>query len=257
MKVTILGCGYAPGVPAIATGWGRCDPENPRNRRRRSSVLIEEQGVRVLVDCSPDLREQLLDAGVNRLDGVIFTHGHADHIHGLDELREINRVIARSLPVWGSAETLEALETRFAYAFQGIPPGAPVFRPWLVPTVIQPTQQFDVAGLPIQAFAQDHGFSTTIGYRFGDIVYSTDLMDLTPASKDCIRGAKLWIVGALQEAPHPTHAHVERVLGWVEEIKPRRTVLTHMSNDLDYDRLVSHVLPVGVTPAFDGLTIEI
>jgi phosphoribosyl 1,2-cyclic phosphate phosphodiesterase len=257
MKITILGCGHAPGVPSISSGWGRCDPDNPRNRRRRSSIVVEEDGTRILVDASPDLRAQLLDAGIDRLDGVVFTHSHADHIHGLDELREINRVIGGPLPIWATVETLAELERRFGYAFEGIPEGAPMFRPWLVPNVIEAGQSFEVAGLRVEALDQDHGFSASVGYRFGEAVYSTDLLDLPPASKARVQGVKVWIVGALREAPHETHAHLDRVLGWIDALKPHRAVLTHMSHELDYDSLISHRLPVGVTPAFDGMTIEI
>lgn len=257
MKITILGCGAAPGVPAVSSGWGRCDPANPKNRRRRASILVEEEGATVLVDTSPDLRDQLLDAGVRRLDAVLFTHAHADHIHGLDELREVNRAMGGPIPVYGEAETLKVLEYRFAYAFQGIPEGKPIFRPWLIPHVIEPGQEIAVGPLPARAFIQDHGYgAVTLGYRFGDAAYSTDLIDLPAASKDVLRGLKLWIVGALQDAPHVTHASLDQVLAWIGELTPERAVITHMSNGLDYDTLVRR-LPVGVTPGFDGLTAEI
>lgn len=258
MKITILGSGAASGVPTVSQGWGRCDPTNPKNRRRRASILVEEQGTTVLVDASPDLREQLLDAGVRRLDGVLFTHAHADHIHGLDELREVNRAMRGPIPVYGTAETMKLLEDRFDYVFWGIPEGKPIFRPWLIPHVIGPGEEITIGAIKARGFAQDHGYSTvTLGYRFADFAYSTDLMDLAPESKDAVRGAKLWIVGALQEAPHPTHANLEQVLGWVRDIKPARTVITHMSNDLDYATLLERVLPVGVTPGFDGMTVEV
>ena len=256
MKVTILGSGSAAGVPSVSGGWGKCDPANPKNRRRRSSILVEEGAATVLVDTSPDLREQMLAAGIRRLDGVIYTHAHADHIHGLDELRETCRILKGPLPIYGMADTLEMLETRFGYAFKGIPHGSPVFRPWLVAHQIMPTEGFAVGGLATKPFLQDHGYSSTIGLRFGDIVYSTDLVDLPEDSKAYIRNAKVWIIGVLSDAPYPTHVHVEKALEWVAELKPQRTVITHMSNALDYEGLVAH-LPVGVTPAFDGMVIEV
>jgi phosphoribosyl 1,2-cyclic phosphate phosphodiesterase len=188
---------------------------------------------------------------------VLFTHAHADHIHGLDELREVNRAMRGPIPVYGTAETLEVLEHRFEYAFQGIPEGKPIFRPWLLPHVIEPDQAFKAGGIAVRAFLQDHGYGVTIGYRFAEAAYSTDLIGLPADSREVIRGAKLWIVGALQEAPHPTHASLPQVLDWVRDLAPGGTILTHMSNDLDYDTMVARHLPVGVTPGFDGLSVEV
>ncbi|MCA0201623.1 MAG: MBL fold metallo-hydrolase [Proteobacteria bacterium] len=256
MKVTILGCGSAPGVPAISSGWGDCDPANPRNRRRRASILVEEGGTRLLVDTSPDLRQQLLDTGTRTFDAVIFTHGHADHIHGIDELREVNRVTEKPLPVYGVRETLDVLRDRFGYVFKGIPPGASIFRPWLVPSEIEPGTPFQVGQISVLPFLQDHGGSSTIGYRFGDVVYSTDILDLPEAARDVVRGAKLWIVGAFGLTPHPTHAHVAKVLDWIAALKPARAVITHMSNAIDYETLKAQV-PGHVIPAHDGLEMEV
>lgn len=256
MKVTILGCGSAPGVPAISTGWGACDPANPRNRRRRASILVEEGATRLLVDTSPDLRQQLLDAEVRTMDAVIYTHAHADHIHGVDELREINRVTKQPLAVYGTADTIEQIQARFGYAFKGIPAGAPVFRPWLVPTLVEPGTPFQVQEIAVVPFTQDHGNCETIGYRFGDVVYSTDILELPEAARVSVRGAKLWIVGAYGLAPHPTHAHVAKVLKWIAELKPDSALITHMSNDIDYENL-SAQLPNNVQPAYDGLVIEV
>ena len=256
MKVTILGCGYAPGVPAVAGGWGLCDPRNPKNRRRRASVLVENGPSSILIDASPDLREQMLDVGLKRLDAVLFTHGHADHIHGLDELREINRLMRAPIPIFADTETLRALETRFAYTFEGIPSGQPFFRPWFTPTMIESSTGFTVADMPVRAFPQDHGFSTTLGYRIGDFAYSTDALNLSDEVLASLSNVAVWVVGALQALPHPTHAHLDKVLGWIEKVKPRRAIITHMSNGLDYETLMFK-LPVGVTPAFDGMEIEI
>lgn len=257
MKVTILGCGSAAGVPAISSGWGACDPSNPKNRRLRSSILVEEGATRILVDTSPDLRQQLLAADVRTFDAVIYTHAHADHIHGLDELREVNRVTGKPLAAFGAPETLDFLRSRFGYAFEGIPPGSPsIFRPWLVPATVEPGTSFQIRQITVDPFLQDHGFSTTIGYRFGDVVYSTDVLELPEASREVVRGAKLWIVGAYTLQPHPTHAHVSKVLEWIAELKPERALLTHMSNDIDYETLRAQ-LPSYVEPAYDGMTIEV
>ena len=258
IKVTILGCGGAGGVPSISEGYGQCDAANPKNIRRRASVLVSDGPTTVLVDASPDLRAQLLDASTQRLDGVLFTHSHADHIHGLDELREVNRVMGGPIDAYADAETLRQLELRFGYAFQGIEPGQSIYRPWLVAHDIGEAlaETFMVKTLQVQAFRQDHGFSTTLGFRFADVVYSTDALELPDAAKNIIRGAKLWIVGAFTNAPHPTHAHLDKVLGWIEELKPRRAVITHMGPKLDYDA-VNARCPAGVTAAYDGMVIKV
>jgi phosphoribosyl 1,2-cyclic phosphate phosphodiesterase len=256
MKVTILGCGAAPGVPAISNGWGRCDPTNPKNRRRRASIIVEEGATRLLVDTSPDLREQLLDADVRAFDAVIFTHAHADHIHGLDELREVNRAMGKPLAAYAPADTMKVLTSRFDYAFKGIPEGAPIFRPWLVPTTVEAGTPFQIRQIAVHPFLQDHGGSATTGYRFGEVAYSTDLLELPETSRDVVRGAKLWIVGAYGLTPHPTHAHVDRVLEWAADLKPDRTVITHMSNAIDYETLKAR-LPEHIEPAYDGMVIEV
>lgn len=255
MKVTILGCGAAPGVPSVSDGWGACDAANHRNRRQRTSILVEEGATRLLIDTSPDLRQQLLDAEIRRLDGVIYTHAHADHIHGIDELRGVNRAMGGPLAVYATAETLKVLQLRFGYAFAGIPPGASIFRPWLLPTEIASDQPFRIGDITIQPFVQDHGNTTTIGYRFGDLVYSTDVLELPAAARDVIRGAKLWILGAYGLEPHPTHVHVPKAVDWIEELQAERAVITHMSNAIDYETLRAS-LPVHIVPAYDGMTLE-
>jgi phosphoribosyl 1,2-cyclic phosphate phosphodiesterase len=186
---------------------------------------------------------------------VLFTHGHADHIHGIDELREINRILQGPIPAYGAAETLQTLETRFNYVFQGIARGESFFRPWLQSKVID-TVPFHVGPLTVHPFLQDHGYSTTHGFRIGDFAYSTDVLDLDDAARAALHGLSVWVVGALGTVPHPTHASLDRVLGWIADLKPRRAVITHMSNALDYDTLIRQ-LPVGVTPAFDGMQIEV
>ena len=255
MRITILGCGAAPGVPSVSSGWGHCDPANPKNRRRRASVLVEEGPSALLIDTCPDLRDQLLDAGIRRLEGVLYTHAHADHIHGVDELREINRVMHGPIPAYGATETFQVLETRFSYAFEGIAPGETIFRPWLVANVID-TQPFQAGPFHVQPYLQDHGYSTTHGFRIGDFAYSTDVLNLSPESKAHLTNLAVWVVGALGTASYPTHASLETVLSWIAELKPRRAVITHMSNAMDYDTLMRQ-LPVGVTPAFDGMQMEL
>jgi phosphoribosyl 1,2-cyclic phosphate phosphodiesterase len=255
MKVTLLGCGSAAGTPSVSGGWGKCDPANAKNRRRRASILVEEGPTTLLVDTGPDLREQMLSAAVRRLDAVLYTHAHADHIHGIDELREITRLTMTGLPLYATPETMEALETRFAYVFKPIPADGLVYRPWLLPKIIGPTERFSVGNIVVEAFQQQHGNVTTLGYNFGPVIYSTDVSDLPEASKAIIKNARVWIIGVLSDMPYFTHVHLDKALAWIAELKPQRTVITHMSNALDYETLISR-LPVGVTPAFDGMVIE-
>lgn len=259
MKVTILGCGAAGGVPTIARGWGVCDPTNPRNRRRRPSILVEadtaEEGrARILVDTSPDCREQLLDAGVRHLDGVLYTHDHADHMHGIDDLREINRAMQTSLDIFATPEVLQSVRVRFPYVLGPVKDGQSIYKPMLVPHEI--TGPFAVKDIGVVPYDQDHGYSRTSGFRFGRFAYSTDLVNLPEESFAAIAGIEVWVVGCLMQDPHPTHAHLDKVLGWIERIAPRRAYLTHMTASLDYETLKAH-LPAHVEPAYDGLEITI
>lgn len=255
MKIRILGCGAATGVPSLSGGWGRCDPANPKNRRRRPSILVEQGDTRILVDTTPDLREQLLDAGVRSLNGVLYTHAHADHVHGIDDLREINRAMKAGIPVYAEAPVLDSIRHRFDYAF--VPFDAEkysMYKPLLEPCVID--GPFRVGEVDVLPFEQDHGYVKTTGFRFGRFAYSTDVIDLPEAAFDALAGVTTWVVGCLMEEPHQTHAHLDKVLGWIERIRPRRTILTHMSVRLDFDALAA-VLPPGVEPACDGLEIEV
>ena len=254
MKVTLLGCGASWGVPAIGPNWGRCDPTDPRNRRRRVSLLVESRGAIILIDTSPDLREQLLDAGVARLDAVLLTHPHADHLHGIDDLRMINRLIKRPIPLYADARTLAELRTRFGYVLKPLAAGGPYYKPTLEPHEI--TGRFTAAGVPVIPFAQDHGFSTTLGFRIGTLAYSTDVTELDNDAFAALTGVELWIVDCLRREAHPTHSHLAKTLRWIERVGPRRAVLTHMDQSLDYGELAAE-LPPGVEPGQDGLVIEL
>jgi len=254
MKVTVLGCGGSTGVPAIGPDWGRCDPTDQRNRRRRVSVLVEIGNTSILIDTSPDLREQLLDAGVRRLDAVVVTHAHADHLHGIDDLRSVNRLMQRPIPLYADAETLAEIRRRFGYALEPLREPGRYYKPTLVPHEI--VGPFEIHGIPIVPFAQDHGFSTTLGLRIGGFAYSTDVTELDDAAFAAIEGIELWIVDCLRRAPHPTHSHLERTLSWIARVRPRRAVLTHMDQSMDY-RELSAELPSGVEPGCDGLVLEI
>ena len=258
MKVTILGCGPSGGVPLLGKvggDWGRCDPANPKNRRRRASILVEDKGAILLVDTSPDMRVQLLDAGVARLDGILFTHAHGDHSHGIDDLRSLNRAMDRAIDIHASAATLAELEKRFAYIFSPPNPDATVafYKPTLKRHLID--GPFAVAGIPVLPFAQDHGFGETTGYRFGLIAYSTDVVGLDAAAFAALAGVETWIVDCYRRTAHPTHSHLAKTLEWIARLKPRRAILTHMDVELDYDTL-RRELPPGVEPAHDGMVIE-
>ncbi|HZB90311.1 MAG TPA: MBL fold metallo-hydrolase [Stellaceae bacterium] len=256
MRVTVLGCGPSWGVPRIGGEWGACDPQNPRNRRRRCSVLVEEGGATLLIDTSPDLREQLLDAQVRRTDAVLFTHAHADHLHGIDDLRSVNRLMESAIPVFASTETLAEISRRFGYVFTPVQPDrlSAYYKPVLEPRPID--GPFVAGGIAVTPFDQDHGFSQTLGFRIGGFAYSTDVIDLDEAAFAALAGVEVWIVDCIRRTPHVTHAHLEKTLAWIARAKPRRAVLTHMDESLDYATL-RRELPDGVEPGYDGLVIDL
>lgn len=256
MKVTILGCGPSGGVPMIGDDWGICDRSNPRNRRRRASIAVQDRGATLLVDTSPDMRLQLLDAGIGRLDAILFTHVHADHTHGIDEVRALNRAMGEPMPIYASAATLAELRQRFAYIFRPQDPaaGAIFYKPALTPNTID--GPFEVAGVAVTPFVQDHGYSKTLGFRFGPFAYSTDVVGLDEGAFASLAGIEVWIVDCYRRTPHPTHTHLAQTLEWIGRVRPRRAILTHMDRDLDYDTL-RRELPGGVEPGYDGLTIEL
>ncbi len=261
-RVILLGTGGSGGVPLIGgpdgTGkWGACDPAEPRNRRTRTSIIVEsDEGMRLLVDTAPDMRAQLLACRVPGVDAVLYTHPHADHITGIDDVRELNRIAARPLEAFATRATLNELTRRFAYAFQPWqPPG--FFRPVLVPQEIVPGETISAAGLPVHVFEQDHGFSRSLGLRVGGFGYSTDVMGLDDTALAVLDGVDTWVVGCfLRRGPHRTHADLPRVLAWAQRIQARRTVLTHMGTDMDWDWLVAN-LPPGVEPGYDGLVLDL
>ena len=254
MRVTILGCGASWGVPAIGPDWGRCDPADPRNRRRRCSLLVESRGSVLLIDTSPDLREQLIDARVRQIDAVLLTHAHADHLHGIDDLRMINLLMKKPIPIYADPRTMEQVEQRFGYVLKPALPDKLLARPTLQPHEI--AGPFSVAGMPVVPFVQDHGFSTTLGFRIGPLGYSTDVTELDDNAFAALAGVELWIVDCLRRRPHPTHSHLAKSLAWIERVRPRRAALTHMDQSFDY-RELSAELPQGVEPGYDGLVLEL
>lgn len=257
-RIRLLGTGPSQGVPNLggadeAGDWGACDPAEPRNRRARTSALIQTaDGTRILIDAGPDIRSQLLAARVARIDHVIITHAHADHVNGLDELRAVNRFTGQALPLYAMPETLADLTGRFAYAFQ--PPTPGFYRPSLAPQAVQPGEILALGGLSIRLIEQDHHVMRTLGLRIGAFAYCTDLMRLPPESLAALAGIERWVVGCFSAHPHPVHAHIGLVREWARTLGARRTILTHMSNGLDYATL-GRELTDGLEPGFDGLEL--
>jgi len=261
LKFTILGCGSSMGVPRVALGWGKCDPNNSKNRRRRCALLIERaqgQGrvTRALVDCTPDLREQLLDAEVDWLDGVLITHEHADHTHGIDDLRPLFVHKRQRVAVWLDEPTSRAMHARFGYCFM-TPPGSE-YPPILSEHRLLPSQpvSIDGQGGPIELLPvlQNHGDIPSLGFRFGNVAYSADIKSLPEAGLAALAGLDVWIVDALRKAPHPSHFNLDEALDWIARVKPKRAILTNLHSDMDYAALRA-TLPQGVEPAYDGMTL--
>jgi phosphoribosyl 1,2-cyclic phosphate phosphodiesterase len=261
-RLTILGCGSSAGVPRIGGYWGACDPANAKNRRRRCSVLVERQAAggttRLLIDTSPDLREQLLDAGVGVLEAVVYTHDHADHTNGIDELRAIALNTRKRVPVWADERTGELLLTRFSYCFH-MAPGSD-YPPILQLNRLRPgeTVAIDGPGGAIAAlpFEVEHGGIRALGFRIGNVAYTPDLNGIPDESLAVLADLDVWIVDALRLKPHPSHLTLEEALHWIARLKPERAVLTNMHIDLDYDTLRAQ-LPPHVEPAYDGMTLDI
>jgi phosphoribosyl 1,2-cyclic phosphate phosphodiesterase len=253
MKVTVLGCGSSGGVPLVGGNWGVCDPKNPRNRRTRVSILVENAETTLLVDTSPDVRQQLLDCDLKRLDAVLYTHAHADHCHGIDELRSINWLTAKPVELYADPVTLAELKERFAYVFRCSSNKSNFYKPAVHARELH--GPFSVNTLNVIPFDQIHGDVVSVGYRFGDFTYSTDVHEFSEASWQALKGTKIWLVDCVRMEPHPTHSHLDQTLEWIERLKPERAYLTHMNHLLDYDALVK-LLPSHIEPAYDGLVIE-
>ena len=259
-RCTILGCGSSGGVPRIGMNWGSCDPENPKNNRLRCSALIERKGAggrtAVLIDTSPDFRAQILATRLTALDAVLYTHDHADHTHGIDDLRMIAFSMKRRIDVHFDAATAASLKSRFGYCFE-TPAGSP-YMPILNGHEIDGVKPVTVQGgggtISAQPIQQWHGSMLSLGYRIGNLAYSPDISDLPEASIPLLEGLDVWIVDALRYTPHESHFSVKQALAWSERLKPKRTILTHMTSELDYQRLASE-LPSGVEPAYDGMVV--
>ena len=259
LRFTILGCGSSGGVPRLGNVWGDCDPNEPKNTRRRCSMLVQrfDEGgeTNVLIDTSPDLRMQLLDAGIGRLDGVVFTHGHADHVHGIDDLRMIVFNMRQRLPVWADGATQNDLLSRFGYAF--VQPAGSAYPPILDLNAMAPEVVIDGAGgaITLRPFEVQHGNIHSLGFRIEDLAYLPDVSDIPADAWPMLEGLDCWVLDALRRTPHPSHAHLERSLEWIARAAPRRAVLTNMHIDLDYQTLLEET-PAHIAPAFDGMVIS-
>lgn len=260
-RATILGCGSSGGVPRIGTMWGVCDPSNPKNRRRRAGLLVERLGrgrhTTVLVDSCPDLREQLLGVRCDALDAVLYTHDHADHTHGIDDLRMITYAMKRRIEVWADEATFTTLKERFRYCFETLPGSS--YQPILKAQMLHPPEPVRIEGptgaieaIPIP---QLHGEVGSLGFRFGGLAYSPDLSGVLEEYVPLLEGLDIWIVDALRYSAHPSHFSVKKALEWIDRVRPKRAILTHMTADLDYDTL-RRELPEHVEPAYDGMVIE-
>ena len=263
LRATILGCGPSYGVPRIGNIWGACDPNEPRNRRTRCSLLIERTGegiesMAVLVDTGPDVREQLLAADVRRVDAVIYTHPHADHIHGIDDLRAFAMDTRRRVEVYADVATGERLVEGFGYCFKA-PPGSS-YPPILNLNRIEPGVPLAIDGpggpLTVEPFRQVHGDISSMGLRIGGLAYSCDVSDFPPESLPALEGLDAWIIDALRYAPHPSNLSLSEAITWIQRMAPKRAVLTHMLNDLDYATL-KRELPAGIEPGYDGMVLDL
>ncbi len=256
MQITILGCGTSAGIPNVAFGWGDCNPKQIKNRRLRSSIFIEVEKERILIDTTPDLREQLLSLKNPNITAILFTHAHADHCHGIDDIRPIVQKNGNPIPAFFSHETYLELEKKFSYIFS--PPSTLINQiyPTLLKKNIIEYNTFRVGGVEVTSFKQNHGYSSSTGFRIGNFAYSTDVLELDSKAKDTLKGLDLWIVDALQFTPHLTHSHFEKTLTWIKELKPKRAFLTHLGAQMDYDKVFS-ICPENVQPAFDGLILNI
>ncbi|MET0363769.1 MAG: MBL fold metallo-hydrolase [Sphingobium sp.] len=255
LRLTVLGCGTSSGVPRIGGDWGACDPTDPRNRRTRASILVQSDTTSILVDTGPDLRAQLLAVDVGHVDAVLWTHDHADHCHGIDDIRQIAQHSRSVVPAFARRETLNLLKKRFTYAFEGR-----LGYPPIIEAAVLPEGRLEIGDIGVEAVDQPHGEIFSTGFLFtcgqSSVGYSTDFHEVTKDMIALFAGVDVWVADVLRERPHPSHAHLALTLAAVEQIKPRRTILTHMDNSLDYAELSAR-LPDDVEPGYDGLVVTL
>ena len=262
-QFTILGCASSPGVPRINGEWGRCDPTNPKNRRTRAAMMVrqiaEDGGETVVVvDTGPDFRQQMISAEVREIDAVLYTHAHADHLHGIDDLRGFTLTQRRGIPIFAEPETMRRIRGGFAYCFET--PAGSAYPPIIDARLIEDldaTLTIDGQGGPVtvQPLRQQHGSITSLGYRFGEFAYCCDVSDFPRETIGKLDGLEHIVIDSLQYKPHPSHLSIDQALWWIEKLGARNAILTHMHIPLDYET-VRNETPAHVEPAYDGLTIE-
>lgn len=256
LTITLLGTGASAGVPLVGCDCAVCLSDNPKNKRLRSSLLVEAEGTRILIDTSPDLRQQCLNINLTTVDAILYTHAHADHTHGMDDVRSLNYHRRAPIPAYADEPTLNELQGRFDYAFKPPIPEYGWFRPCLEAKPITAGKPFNVNGITIYPFLQYHGKVDSLGFRIGNFVYSTDVKSFPETSLSYLENMELWVVDCLRHDNAPTHAHLPLSLEWIEEFQPSRAVLTHMSHEFDYDRL-QKATPNQVTPGYDGMVLKV
>lgn len=253
-KITLLGTGPSMGVPHIGNVWGRCDPNNLKNHRMRTSLFVERQRTKILIDTSPDLRAQLLAYRIEHIDALLYTHAHADHLHGIDELRGLNMLMQKPIATYLDQETYAIIQERFPYVLTPLQ-GDYYYKPCLNPHFITANNTFSIDSLIILPLLQDHGHSrTSLGFKMGNFAYTTDLIGFAATSLPHLYDLDLWVIGCLQKQPHATHAHLDLVYEWYERFKPKQIVLTHMGVEMDYADL-QKTLPSYIIPGYDGLIL--
>ena len=254
LRITILGCGASAGVPLVGCYCGVCSSKDSKDKRTRASILVESDTTRILIDTSPDLRQQCLQESLHKVDAILYTHDHADHVNGIDDVRSFNFHLGAPLDAWMNQATADTLKLRFAYAFRPADPAHGWFRPALVARVFDYSVPFQIGDLEVFPFRQDHGRVESAGFRIGDFAYSTDVLNFPKESEIYLKHLKLWVIDCLRRDPSPTHAHLPLSLKWIEQYEPSSAVLTHMSHEFGYQALKEE-LPSYVQPAYDGLKL--
>ncbi len=259
MKVIILGSGGSTGTPSVEYGWGKCDPANPKNKRLRPGIYIENKGGKsLLIDTGPDLREQLLVNKIRKIDAILYTHAHADHTHGIDDVRSLNRLMEKAIPAYMTVETYNSLRGSFPWVFEKISSSSNFYKPTLEKHIIHPIEDYrEIAGMKVSFFEQCHGYSKSTGILINkDIAITTDVVNLTEKAIKSYKGVKHWLVGMIGFSVHPTHAHYDLILNWAEKIQPQYIWLTHLGLDLDHQKLIEK-LPAHIRPVYDGMQLEL